>query len=64
MTAQLLEINRWVAERALMTARRFGSGQDVHRAKKILAAIDQRKGVARHQRLRARGSRHDLDGAR
>jgi hypothetical protein len=48
-----LEVNRWVAEQALLAARRFRAYADVRRAQRILSAIDKRKSVRRMQRMEA-----------
>lgn len=50
MNAQALAVNRYVAEQALLAARKFGMKADVDRARRILAAIDKRTSVRRLQR--------------
>ena len=52
MTHQQLEVNRWVAEQALMAARLMRSPPGIAHARKVLRAIDKRKSVAALQRQR------------
>jgi hypothetical protein len=51
VTSGEVTVGRWVAEQALQTARRYRSPFDLQRAKKVMAALDTHKGVAKHQRL-------------
>ena len=51
---------RWVAEQALMAARRYRSPQDMAVTLKVLEQLDRLKSVARYQRLN--GSGHGVEG--
>lgn len=59
MDAQALAVNRYVAEQALLQARRYGMKFDMERARKVLVAIDKRKGIRRWQKLAAAPTRSD-----
>jgi hypothetical protein len=54
VTASFLEVNRYVAEQALLEARRFRVAADIARARRVLAALDRRKGVKGWERLKSR----------